>query len=251
MKKVNTAFAIFAVAMTLASCGKKETTTSAASPASTVAASSSSGTTYTGNGGVGTVDTGTGTGTTACNKAQITGPVYAGTISAHGQELVSAPFTVRADQLLKAQLLIQPAITNLNSSATNAYTKARFDVTLMKNGVAVPGATYTMSAGAAVGAKSEIINFSSNITPGNSNVYTIQVSRAYTDYTCKNFCTETNYWNQCLSTYGYNNCYYNYQNLVMNMVNSCKAIQCEVGAAAAAAGWKVQVLVENDTTQCL
>ncbi len=160
---------------------------------------------------------------------------------------------VTADQDLKVQ------ITPGTDTGTNPYTKFGATVTLLRDGslitasaTVLPSGTGTNGpkAGLSVGQKSAIVDFSQWLLSGN-HTYAVRVSTVNTSYTCNMYCTETYYWNQCLTQYGYWSCYYNYSNLVLSMVNSCKQMQCDIGPVTAGRGWAVTVQIETDNTPCL
>ncbi|MBI2605499.1 MAG: hypothetical protein HYW49_05395 [Deltaproteobacteria bacterium] len=173
-------------------------------------------------------------------------------LSGNGSTGKSTPSgVIHADQDLRVQVVPGSAIVNSTGSGTKQYTKMGVTVTLLKNGSEVPGASVTIPGGTsatgyrnglAVGAKSQIVDFSTYLSSGN-NTYSVKVSNIMSDYTCKTYCTENNpqYWLW--------NGYYYYPD--WQMINACKALQCDVGSVDNVAGWSMTVQVETDNTPCL
>ena len=253
----NRSLAVVPLMVLLAACGSKTAETSApgVSPAPSSGGGSSA-TTYT----VPTVQAGAG----GCSHPVVSyvAPFSETVTFSNGNNAANnyknTATKVYADQDLRVQIIPQ------SGGAGHNYSKLAATLTLLKDGVPVDGATVRLptelgyqnadgnwyTKGITVGAKSEIADFSSYLTPGNHQ-YSIRVSDVETDYVCKTYCVASNY--QVYMGY-YANCgdgTYGYYCTDTTMLNSCKQLNCDVQNAVVSKQFSVTVKIETDNTPCL
>lgn len=211
----------------------------------------------------------------SCGRtAGISGPVYKYFLQGVGNSSVEttnlSDGQIRdLDHTLRVKVIPYSAGKSSTSGGQQQYSQMGFDLTLLKNGS--PDRTYHIpandqdSSGSKIGLKvgsAYSLDLSDRVF-SNDVSYSFRVSNVMTDAKCNTFCSTRNtvytacyavdYWT-CSSwaAYGYYAVgWYGCCGPDYNMINQCRAQQCNIGPVNSTATWSLEIQAETDATECL